>query len=122
MEDNSLINNTSTSAPAPPASAPAPAPVFDTPPPAAPPPVQFAQPGPASPYAAQKFDMWRDINWTETLLLGLFGTAFAYVIVYYRFKLKEDKIINSDIQRQLDGHNMRIGKMETGLSYARIPY
>lgn len=77
---------------------------------------------PASPYGTQKFDILRDVNWTETLLFGLFGTAFAYVIFYYRFKLKEDKIINSDIQRQLDNQNMRIGKVETGLSHARIAY
>jgi hypothetical protein len=79
-------------------------------------------PMPASPYGQQKFDILRDVNWTETLLFGLFGTAFAYVIFYYRFKLKEDKIINSDIQRQLDNQNMRIGKVETGLSHARIAY
>jgi len=128
MEDILANSSTGTSngATTPPPSSSAPAPIaasvsMDTPP-VTPVPSPSLNPLPSSPYAAQKFDILRDVNWTETLLLGLFGTAFAYVIIYYRFKLKEDKIINSDIQRQLDNQNMRVGKIETGLSHARIAY
>ncbi len=129
MEDTLAINNNNngavSAAPPPASMVSATAPVGDMTPPVAlpaqsPPPPESIMP--ASPYAPQKFDIMRDVNWTETLLFGLFGTAFACVIVYYRFKLKEDKIINSDIQRQLDNQNMRVGKIETGLSHARIPY
>jgi hypothetical protein len=126
MEDalNNNGNNSGAMPTAPPVAPSAPAAEMAAPAPSAPPPsapIMNMTP-PASPYGAQKFDIWRDVNWTETLLMGLFGTAFAYVIVYYRFKLKEDKIINNDIQRQLDSQNMRIGKVETGLSRARIAY
>lgn len=45
------------------------------------------------------FDGW---NWLEVGLTVLGVASMYYVVYYYRFKLQQDKMINNELQRQID--------------------
>ncbi len=98
------------------APAPSPAPM---PAPVAPTPIQPTIPVSTTPTV--KFDVMRDINWLETIIIGVGFGALCYTIAYYRYKLKEDKLMHSDTQRQLDSVSQRIAKVETDFSFLVMP-
>jgi hypothetical protein len=45
---------------------------------------------------------FKNINILEVMFLATGLAAMLYVIRYYRFKLKEDKMINNELQKQID--------------------
>ena len=45
---------------------------------------------------------WSSLNYLEVSFSILGVAALSYVIYYYRFKLKQDKLINNELQRQID--------------------
>ena len=48
------------------------------------------------------------LNWLEVGFSVLGVAALSYVIYYYRFKLKQDKLINNELQRQIDELKMNM--------------
>jgi hypothetical protein len=50
----------------------------------------------------------KDLNWLEVGFSILGVSALAYVIYYYRFKLQQDKLINNELQRQIDEIKMNL--------------
>jgi hypothetical protein len=48
------------------------------------------------------------LNWIEVGFSILGVAALSYVIYYYRFKLKQDKMINNELQRQIDEIKMNV--------------
>lgn len=48
------------------------------------------------------------INWLEAGFAILGVASLTYVIYYYRFKLKQDKMINNELQRQIDEVKMNV--------------
>ena len=48
------------------------------------------------------------LNWLEIGFSVLGVAALSYVIYYYRFKLKQDKLINNELQRQIDELKMNM--------------
>lgn len=48
------------------------------------------------------------INWLETTFAILGVTALTYMVWYYRFKAKQDKMINNELQRQIDEIKMNV--------------
>lgn len=44
----------------------------------------------------------KNVNWLEVIITSLGLTALIYTIHYYRFKSKEDKMVNNELQRQID--------------------
>ena len=42
------------------------------------------------------------LNWVEVGFAILGVASLSYVIYYYRFKLQQDKMINNELQRQID--------------------
>jgi hypothetical protein len=48
------------------------------------------------------------INWLEVSFSILGVAALSYVIYYYRFKLKQDKLIDNELQRQIDELKMNM--------------
>ena len=48
------------------------------------------------------------LNWMEITFSVLGVAALSYVIYYYRFKTKQDKMINSELQRQIDELKMNM--------------
>jgi hypothetical protein len=48
------------------------------------------------------------INWLETTFAVLGVTALTYMVWYYRFKAKQDKMINNELQRQIDEIKMNV--------------
>lgn len=44
----------------------------------------------------------KSVNWLEVIITSLGLTALIYTIHYYRFKSKEDKMVNNELQRQID--------------------
>lgn len=75
------------------------------------PPAQPVMPG-ADPAAMPKQDGWneffRTLNWVEMGFMILGAAGLYYTIYYYRYKLREDKVSNMDIQRQLDELKMNV--------------
>ena len=54
------------------------------------------------------------INWLEAGFAILGVASLTYVIYYYRFKLKQDKMINNELQRQIDEVKMNVqGSMKS---------
>jgi hypothetical protein len=51
-------------------------------------------------------------NWLEAGLCILGVSALSYVIYYYRYKLTQDKMINNELQRQIDEIKMNV---QTGM-------
>lgn len=45
---------------------------------------------------------FKSLNWIEVGLTILGVTALIYTIHYYKFKSKEDKMVNNELQRQID--------------------
>lgn len=50
----------------------------------------------------------KDLNWMEIGFSILGVSALAYVIYYYRFKIQQDKLINNELQRQIDEIKMNM--------------
>ena len=48
------------------------------------------------------------LNWVEVGLSILGVASLSYVIYYYRFKLQQDKMINNELQRQIDEIKMNV--------------
>jgi len=48
------------------------------------------------------------LNWLEVSFSILGVAALSYVIYYYRFKIKQDKLINNELQRQIDELKMNM--------------
>lgn len=51
---------------------------------------------------------FKSLNWFEVGFAILGVASLTYVIYYYRFKLKQDKLINNEMQRQLDEIKMNL--------------
>lgn len=53
-------------------------------------------------------DFFKSINWVEAgfAILGVIG--LYYTVYYYRFRIKESKVSNADVQRQLDELKMNV--------------
>jgi hypothetical protein len=50
----------------------------------------------------------KSLNWIEVGFSILGVAALTYVIHYYRFKLRQDKMINNELQRQIDEVKMNV--------------
>lgn len=51
---------------------------------------------------------FKSLNWLE-VGFGILGVAaLLYAIQYYRFKVKEDKMVNNELQRQMDEIKMNL--------------
>lgn len=48
------------------------------------------------------------LNWVEVGFAILGVASLSYVIYYYRFKLQQDKMINNELQRQIDEIKMNV--------------
>ena len=101
-------NPATTNTPAPnPAPTPAPAPAVATPTPEPMPqasPVVMENGGTTS----DSKSFLQSLNWVEVGFSILGVAALTYVIFYYRFKLKQDKMINNELQRQIDELKMNV--------------
>lgn len=98
-------NVVSATAPAtPPAPTPAPAPIVATPS------VVMADGGTTASSSGDSGlkGFLSSLNWVEVIIASLGVAALTYTIFYYRFKLKQDKMINSELQRQIDELKMNM--------------
>lgn len=98
----------STPTPTPPAAPPMPA-VESTP---AAPPVNNAmyEPAPIMQEGGKVSSggFFQSLNWLE-VGFGILGVAaLLYAIQYYRFKIREDKMVNNQLQRQIDEVKMNL--------------
>jgi hypothetical protein len=100
------------------------APINTTPTPNAAPTSQVAAPAPTTPIAPETTPIMADggemdngggikgffksLNWIEVGFSILGVAALTYVIHYYRFKLRQDKMINNELQRQIDEVKMNV--------------
>lgn len=99
MESNTPIQTAPpTATPATPPAAAAPAPVAPAPVEQTPAPITMETGGATS--SGEGF--FSKLNYIEVgfSILGL--SALAFVVYYYRYKLKQDKMINSQMQKQID--------------------
>lgn len=53
-------------------------------------------------------DFFKSLNWVEVGISILAVASLTYLIYYHRFKLKQDKMINNDLQRQIDELKMNM--------------
>jgi len=53
-------------------------------------------------------DFIKSINWLEAGFAILGAVGLYYTVYYYRYKLKEDRVANSDTQRQIDEIKMNV--------------
>jgi hypothetical protein len=51
---------------------------------------------------------WKSLNLFEIGFSILGVASLSYVIYYYQFKLKQDKLINNELQRQIDELKMNM--------------
>ncbi len=51
---------------------------------------------------------FKSLNWVEVGFSILGVAALTYVIHYYRYKLVQDKMINNELQRQIDEVKMNV--------------
>jgi len=51
---------------------------------------------------------FNSLNWMEVGFSILGVASLSYVIYYYRFKLQQDKMINNELQRQIDEIKMNV--------------
>jgi len=51
---------------------------------------------------------WKSLNLMEIGFSILGVASLSYVIYYYQFKLKQDKLINNELQRQIDEIKMNM--------------
>jgi hypothetical protein len=51
---------------------------------------------------------FNSFNLMETILLVMGVASLSYVIYYYRFKVQQDKLINNELQRQIDEIKMNL--------------
>lgn len=84
----------------------APAPVSAEPIVASPPVTAMEQGGSTSSGGIKGF--FSSLNWVEVGISILTVTALSYLIYYHRFKLKQDKMINNELQRQIDELKMNM--------------
>lgn len=92
-----------------PTSAPAPMPTASTPTPM--PNVVMADGGntdSASNDSGSGKSFWKSLNILEIGFSILGVASLSYVIYYYQFKLKQDKLINNELQRQIDEIKMNM--------------
>jgi len=94
--------------PTPSVEVPTPAPTPTAPPSNAP--LVTAQPMPTMAEGGTTSDgsFFKSLNWMEVGFSILGVAALSYVIYYYRFKLKQDKMINNELQRQIDELKMNM--------------
>lgn len=96
-----------------------PAPVAATPPVSTPPVAEATPPMPQSPYepapimqdggaVGSKKGFFNQVNWIEAGFAILGVTALLYTIHYYRFRAKQDKMVNNELQRQIDEIKMNV--------------
>jgi hypothetical protein len=57
---------------------------------------------------------FKSLNYIEVGLTILGVTALIYTIHYYRFKSKEDKMVNNELQRQIDEIKMNLQSKMNG--------
>ena len=113
METPSVVTPTTPVTASAPATAPAPATPTPTPAPATAPMVNMDA-GSGTPMMENGGStdsgggFFKNINWIETgaLILGFAG--LYYLIYYYRYKLNQDKLINNEMQRQIDEIKMNL--------------
>jgi hypothetical protein len=53
-------------------------------------------------------NFFKGVNWTEVIFGALGVGALVYLIYYYRFKIQQDKLINNELQRQIDELKMNM--------------
>ena len=51
---------------------------------------------------------FQSLNWVEVGFSILGVATLSYLIFYYRFKLQQDKMINNELQRQIDEVKMNL--------------
>jgi len=51
---------------------------------------------------------FKSLNWIEVGLTILGVTALIYTIHYYKYKSKDDKMVNNELQRQIDEIKMNL--------------
>lgn len=112
METPSVVTPTSAPAMAS-APAPAPAPAINPAPAQSTTPMVNMDAGSGTPMmesggSTSSGGFFSNINWVETgaLILGFAG--LYYLIYYYRYKLNQDKLINNEMQRQIDEIKMNL--------------
>lgn len=120
MEATPIATPTPTTAPA---QAPAPAPA-PTPAPTPAPMPQVAESNvpmmaDGGQTSSSSGSFFKSLNWIEVgfAILGVYAISGA--IMYYRYKIKQDKLINNDLQRQIDELKMNV---QTGLSAKNTKY
>ena len=64
--------------------------------------------GGATPSSNSGGSFFGSLNWLEVSFSILGVAALSYVIYYYRYKLKQDKLINNELQRQIDELKMNM--------------
>lgn len=73
------------------------------------PPVATSTPAQAAPSSSNSLnDFFKSINWMEAGFAILGALGLYYTIYYYRWKIKDNKVANSDMQRQLDELKMNV--------------
>ena len=51
---------------------------------------------------------FKNINWVEIGFAILGVASLCYVIYYYRFKVRQDKMVNNELQKQIDELKMNV--------------
>jgi hypothetical protein len=102
-------------APAPqaPVVAPTPAPT-PTPPVAAPVVVDTPIMQDGGSVSSNKDGFFNSLNWMEVGFAVLGVTALLYATNYYRFKVKQDKMVNNEMQRNIDELKMNLQGLMKG--------
>jgi hypothetical protein len=98
----SVPEGVAVTSPAPPVAMPA-APVE-----AAPPPMATPAAMPTQSSSGSINDFFKSINWLEAGFAVLGALGLYYTVYYYQYKIKEGKVANSDMQRQLDELKMNV--------------
>ena len=57
---------------------------------------------------------FKNLNWMEVIITTLGVTALFWTIHYYSYKSKEDKMVNNQIQRQIDEIKMNLMTLMKG--------
>ena len=91
-----------------PAPTPAPAPMPPAPTPAPMPNTVMADGGSTEGGDSGGKSFWKSLNLFEIGFSILGVASLSYVIYYYQFKLKQDKLINNELQRQIDEIKMNM--------------
>ena len=109
--DNIVDSTPIATASATPSVAPTPTPSVaptPTPTPMGQPNVQMAEGGSTLSGEGGAKSFFQSLNWVEVGFSILGVAALSYVIFYYRFKITQDKLINNELQRQIDEIKMNL--------------